>query len=125
MKLTTADNNRLEKCLNDTFKLNERMNRTLVGIIDQQVIRTDNDQNRSTIMAIVFDEDFERYEERKVSALAVFDKHVSVLLNGDIDLSNLTDEEILEQDCWYSVGGGYLCVNATLYNICENIREYI
>jgi hypothetical protein len=101
------------------------MNRTLVGIIDQQVIRTDNDQNRSTITAIVFDEDFERYEERKVSASAVFDKHVSVLIDGDIDLSNLTDEEILEQDWWYSVGGGYLCVNATLYNISENIREYI
>lgn len=126
MKLTFADNNRLDECLDDTIKLNEKMTETLVGIIGDDVIRTDNDKDKSTIFAFVFDEDLEHYREEKISAIAVFEGNVvGLLINGNIDLSDVSDDDLLESDDWYSINGGYILINATLYNICENIREYI
>ena len=37
----------------------------------------------------------------------------------------MTDEAILEMDEWYTMFGGYVLSNATLYNLCENIEEYL
>ena len=37
----------------------------------------------------------------------------------------MTDDEILELDDWYTMFGGHIMSNATLYNICENIEEYL
>lgn len=136
-KIDFIQKNRLSECIQDTINLNQKMVGCLVGIIESvneenKLIRVDRRINiqgvyRSQIYAYVFDMGLEQVTEELVSAIAVFeDNDIGVLLcGGEISLDSLTDEEILELDDWYTIGGGNLICNATLYNICENIEEYI
>ena len=48
-----------------------------------------------------------------------------MLIDNNITLGGMTDDEILELDDWYTMFGGHIMSNATLYNICENIEEYL
>jgi hypothetical protein len=93
----------------------------------KKLIRTDDDENKSSIYAYLFDECFSRYVETRVLAITVFEgRFIGVLLIDDnITLDGMTDDEILELDDWYTIFGGYLMSNATLYNLCENIEEYL
>ena len=136
-KIDFQQKNRLSECIQDTINLNQKMVDCLVDIIksvneENKLIRVDKRTNtqgvfRSQIYAYVFDMGLEQVTEELVSAIAVFeDNDVGVLLcGGEISLDSLTDEEILELDDWYTIVGGNLICNATLYNICENIDEYI
>lgn len=136
-KIDFIQKNRLSECIQDTINLNQKMVGCLVDIIESvneenKLIRVDKRINvqgvfRSQIYAYVFDMGLEQVTEEIVSAIAVFeDNDIGVLLcGGEISLDSLTDEEILELDDWYTIGGGNLICNATLYNICENIEEYI
>jgi hypothetical protein len=106
------------------------MNNILVGILkstEKELIRTDNDIDKSTLYAFVFDDYFTNYTEKKVLAVAVFEgRYVGVLVGENNEtLEGMTDEAILELDEWYTIFGGYLLSNATLYNLCENIEEYL
>jgi hypothetical protein len=106
------------------------MNNILVGILkstEKELIRTDNDIDKSTIYAFVFDDYFTNYTEKKVLAVSVFEgRYVGVLVGENNEtLEGMTDEAILEMDEWYTIFGGYLLSNATLYNLCENIEEYL
>jgi hypothetical protein len=106
------------------------MNNILVGILKstgKELIRTDNDTDKSTIYAFVFDDYFTNYTEKKVLAVAVFEgRYVGVLVGENNEtLEGMTDDAILEMDEWYTIFGGYLLSNATLYNLCENIEEYL
>ena len=136
-KIDFQQKNRLSECIQDTINLNQKMVDCLVDIIksvneENKLIRVDKRINiqgvfRSQIYAYVFDMGLEQVTEELVSAIAVFeDNDIGVLLcGGQITLDSLTDEEILELDDWYTIGGGNLICNATLYNICENIDEYL
>ena len=77
--------------------------------------------------AYLFDDYFTYYEEKRVLAVTIFEgRSIGVLLGANNEtLDGMTDDAILEADEWYTIFGGYLLSNATLYNLCENIEEYL
>lgn len=139
MDLTFEQTNDLVNCIQEVNELNIKMNNTLVGIIkmvsnhlvrtDKDVVKEDNKPTiyHSTIYGMVFDDELDEYKEMKVLAVSVFDnKEIGVLFGTkNITLDGMTDEEILELDDWRTIFGGEISPTYTLYNICENIREYL
>ena len=130
MKLSFQQKQDLSNSIQGVLNLNQDMNNILVGIIkstEKELIRTDNDTDKSTIYAFVFDDYFTNYTEKKVLAVAVFEgRYVGALVGENNEtLEGMTDEAILEMDEWYTMFGGYVLSNATLYNLCENIEEYL
>lgn len=130
MKLSFQQKQDLSNSIQAVLNLNQDMNNILVGILkstEKELIRTDDDMQKSTIYAFVFDDYFTYYTEKKVLAVAVFEgKYVGVLVGEKNEtLDGMTDDAILEMDEWYTIFGGYLLSNATLYNLCENIEEYL
>ena len=130
MKLSFQQKQDLSNSIQAVMNINQDMNNILVGIIkstEKELIRTDNDTDKSTIYAFVFDDYFTNYTEKKVLAVAVFEgRYVGVLVGQENEtLDGMTDDAILELDEWYTIFGGYLLSNATLYNLCENIEEYL
>ena len=130
MKLSFQQKQDLRNSIQSELNLNQDMNNILVGILkstEKELIRTDNDIDKSTIYAFVFDDYFTNYTEKKVLAVAVFEgKYVGVLVGENNEtLDGMTDDAILEMDEWYTIFGGHLLSNATLYNLCENIEEYL
>ena len=130
MKLSFQQKQDLSNSIQGVLNLNQDMNNILVGILkstEKELIRTDNDIDKSTIYAFVFDDYFTNYTEKKVLAVAVFEgRYVGVLVGENNEtLEGMTDDAILEMDEWYTMFGGYVLSNATLYNLCENIEEYL
>lgn len=145
MKITFSQHNDLKECLQETLVLNQKMSDTLVGIIksvsENKIIRTDKQkvkdfQNntifRSPIYAYKFDQNLNKFVEEKISAVAVFeDKTIGILLCGDVEFGeDVTDEILLESSDWYALDyniiyGGFIFQNSTLYNICNNIEDYL
>lgn len=130
MKLSFQQKQDLSNSIQAVLNLNQDMNNILVGILkstEKKIIRTDDDADKSTIYAFVFDDYFENYTERKVIAVTIFEgRFIGVLLGANNEtLDGMTDDAILEADEWYTIFGGYLSSNGTLYNLCENIEEYL
>ena len=144
MKLTFEQHNDLKECLQETLVLNQKMSDTLVGIIksanENQIIRTDRQVVKGfdkdelevlftpAIYAYVYNQNLEQYTEEKVSAITVFeDKTIGILLCGDVVFGeDVTDEILLESSDWHTLDNGTLLGNfTTLYNICENIEDYL
>jgi hypothetical protein len=130
MKLSFQQKQDLNNSIQAVLNINQDMNNILVGILkstEKELIRTDDDTDKSTIYAFVFDDYFTNYTEKKVLAVAVFEgRYVGVLVGENNEtLEGMTDDAILEMDEWYTIFGGYLLSNATLYNLCENIEEYL
>ena len=130
MKLSFQQKQDLSNSIQAVMNINQDMNTILCGILKstgKKLIRTDDDTNKSSIYAYLFDECFSRYVETRVLAVTIFEgRFIGVLLIDDnITLDGMTDDEILELDDWYTIFGGYLMSNATLYNLCENIEEYL
>lgn len=130
MKLSFQQKQDLSNSIQGVLNLNQDMNNILVGILKstgKELIRTDNDANKSTIYAFIFDDYFTNYTEKKVLAVAVFEgRYVGVLVGENNEtLDGMTDDAILEMEEWYTMFGGYVMSNATLYNLCENIEEYL
>lgn len=130
MKLSFQQKQDLSNSIQGVLNLNQDMNNILVGILKstgKELIRTDNDANKSTIYAFIFDDYFTNYTEKKVLAVAVFEgRYVGVLVGENNEtLEGMTDDAILEMEEWYTMFGGYVMSNATLYNLCENIEEYL
>ena len=145
MKITFSQHNDLKECLQETLVLNQKMSDTLVGIIksvsENKIIRTDKQkvkdfQNntifRYPIYAYKFDQNLNKFVEEKISAVAVFeDKTIGILLCGDVEFGeDVTDEILLESSDWYALDysiiyGGFIFQNSTLYNICNNIEDYL
>lgn len=125
----------------DAMDLNIRMEKQLVEIVNEcggenKLIRTDKqaqyDENgklidwRTTIYGHIFDEGLDRNTEERIMAVAVFENNLAVLFGTEYEVfGDMTDEEILELDNWHTIFGGMIMSNATLYNLCENITEYI
>lgn len=130
MKLSFQQKQDLSNSIQGVLNLNQDMNNILVGILkstEKKLIRTDNDADKSTIYAFVYDDYFTFYEEKRVLAVTIFEgRFIGVLVGAaNATLDGMTDEAILEMDEWYTINGGYLLSNATLYNLCENIEEYL
>ena len=130
MKLSFQQGLDLSNSLQAVRNINQDMNNILCGILKstgKKLIRTDDNTNKSSIYAYLFDEYFGRYEEKRVLAVTIFEgRFIGVLLIDDnITLDGMTDDEILELDDWHTMFGGLIMSNATLYNLCENIEEYL
>jgi hypothetical protein len=130
MKLSFQQKQDLSNSIQGVLNLNQDMNNILVGILkstDKKLIRTDDDTDKSSIYAYLFDDYFTYYEEKRVLAVTIFEgRFIGVLLiEDDTTLDGMTDDEILELDNWYTMFGGYILSYATLYNLCENIEEYL
>ena len=130
MKLSFQQGLDLSNSLQAVRNINQDMNNILCGILKstgKKLIRTDDNTNKSSIYAYLFDEYFSRYEEKRVLAVTIFEgRFIGVLLIDDnITLDGMTDDEILELDDWHTMFGGLIMSNATLYNLCENIEEYL
>ena len=130
MKLSFQQKQDLSNSIQAVLNINQDMNNILVGILkstEKELIRTDDDTDKSSIYAYLFDDYFTYYEEKRVLAVTIFEgRFIGVLLiEDDTTLDGMTDDEILELDNWYTMFGGYILSNATLYNLCENIEEYL
>lgn len=130
MKLSFQQKQDLSNSIQAVLNINQDMNNILVGILkstDKKLIRTDDDTDKSSIYAYLFDDYLTYYEEKRVLAVTIFEgRFIGVLLiEDDTTLDGMTDDEILELDNWYTMFGGYILSNATLYNLCENIEEYL
>ena len=130
MKLSFQQKQDLSNSIQTVMNINQDMNNILVGILKstgKELIRTDNNTDKSSIYAYLFDDYFTYYEEKRVLAVTIFEgRFIGVLLiEDDTTLDGMTDDEILELDNWYTMFGGYILSNATLYNLCENIEEYL
>ncbi len=119
----------------DAMDLNIRMEKQLVEIVNEcggenKLIRTDiqreNEKWRTTIYGHIFDESLDRNTEERIMAVTVFENNLAVLFGAEYEVfGDMTDKEILELDNWHTIFGGMIMSNATLYNLCENITEYI
>lgn len=79
-------------------------------------IETD-DECYETLNAIIFDEAADSFVECTIDAVKVVDD----------DLYIHTEDIYQDYDSnkWYGVMGGLVLINATLYNLCEIIPEYL
>ena len=103
MKLSFQQKQDLSNSIQGVLNLNQDMNNILVGILkstEKELIRTDNDIDKSTIYAFVFDDYFTNYTEKKVLAVAVFEgRYVGVLVGENNEtLEGMTDDAILEMN---------------------------
>ena len=125
----------LKSLTQKTYDLNSEMEKKLVEIVNEcggenKLIRTDiqrvNENLRTTIYGYLFDEGLDKTTEHRIMAITIFENELAVLFGEEYEVfGDMTDEEILELDSWHSIFGGLIMSNATLYNLCENIAEYI
>ena len=130
-KITNKQNQNLNKLTENVLKLNVQMEKQLIEIVKANggLIRTDDADCKDTIFGYVYDDILEKSIEQKVLAVAVFeDNDLGVLMGDTYEMfdDDETDEQILEYDNWHIIEGiGKVVINATLYNICENLWEYL
>ena len=130
-KITNKQNQNLNKLTENVLKLNVQMEKQLIEIVKANggLIRTDDADCKDTIFGYVYDDILEKVIEQKVLAVAVFeDNDLGVLMGDTYEMfdDDETDEQILEYDNWHIIEGiGKVVINATLYNICENLWEYL
>lgn len=130
-KITNKQNQKLNKLTENVLKLNVQMEKQLIEIVKANggLIRTDDADCKDTIFGYVYDDILEKVIEQKVLAVAVFeDNDLGVLMGDTYEMfdDDETDEQILEYDNWHIIQGiGAVVINATLYNICENLWDYL
>ena len=130
-KITNKQNQNLNKLTENVLKLNVQMEKQIIEIVKANggLIRTDDADCKDTIFGYVYDDILEKSIEQKVLAVAVFeDNDLGVLMGDTYEMfdDDETDEQILEYDNWHIIEGiGKVVINATLYNICENLWEYL
>lgn len=119
----------LEEYLSSVRKLDIQVEKQLIEIVkaNGNLIRTDQTEHKDTILGFIFDEEIDRYIDKKVLAITVIGNQLCVLLdefNVVLD-EETTDEELLESDDWEPITAGLMIVNATFVSICESISQYI
>ena len=120
---------KLEELVKNTIELNLQMEKQLIEFVKEHgnLIRTDQTEHKDTISGLIFDEEIDRYIDKKVLAIAAFGNRLCVLLDEfyvKLD-EDITDEELLESDDWEHITAGMMIVNATFVSICEGISQYI
>lgn len=128
-KITDKQIQNLEEYLSSVRKLDIQVEKQLIEIVkaNGNLIRTDQTEHKDTISGFIFDEEIDRYIEKKVLAITVIGNQLCVLLdefNVVLD-EETTDEELLESDDWEHITAGMMIVNATFVSICEGISQYI
>lgn len=99
-------------------KQNVEMHKALVEAVKDAggEIET-TDESCDNLYALIFDEGEQTYIECKIDKIKVIGDN---LLIHTADIYQYKDE-----DEWYPVMGGLVLINATLYNLCEVIPEYL
>ena len=111
--------NKLEELTKKNREFSKEMEKTLVEFTKKAggKINTCNDDiSNDIIYAYVWDEVEETYLEKKVIEVEVENNNLVIKL--DYGLST-------EKDCKYTIFGGLILINATLYNLCECLWEYV
>ena len=126
---TTATTQNLEEYLSSVRKLDFQVEKQLIEIVkaNGNLIRTDQTEHKDTISGLIFDEEIDRYIDKKVLAIAAFGNQLCVLLDEfyvKLD-EDITDEELLKSDDWEPITSGMMIENATFVSICEGISQYI
>ena len=101
-------------------KQNVEMYNTLIEVVNKAggIIDTSNeDKQNDFVYAIVYNESMEHYMDYRVDSVRSVNGYLEVHLS-DYD----SDEE---EDSWFSIMGGMVLINATLYDLCEVLPEYI
>jgi len=122
---------KLELLVDAANSLNNEMHNALVEFLKEHngFIRTDEVKGKDPIYAYIVNIG-SAYEtqECRILAVALFDNEVCILPDYTCDMVNLegmTNEEILESDDWVSLMGGECIINATAYQLCECLEEYV
>lgn len=127
----------LKELVKEANSLNEKMHTAIVEVLKQHggLIRTDNTEREiekmplcDIIYTVSMDGDYVPNTEKEVLAVSLDkEEQVCVLpdLSGYETIGGLTDQEVLDCDNWEVINGGYTMKNATLYNICEALEQYV
>lgn len=101
----------LNQLTQEVIDLSDRMIDAVTRFVKEHggSIDTSDTSYRTTIYAYVYNEELEVCEEAKVLKVEVSQDELCISTERDM----------------YSIDGGYVLVNATMYNICEAIHEYI
>ena len=128
-KITNKQIQNLEEYLSSVRKLDLQVEKQLIEIVkaNGNLIRTDQTEHKDTILGFIFDEEIDRYIDKKVLAITTIGNQLCVLLDEfDVELDEeTTDEELLESDDWEPITAGMMLVSDTFVNICERISQYI
>ena len=122
----------LKTLLTRQNELNVQMEKQLIEILKEHgnLIRTDQTEHKDTILGFIFDEEIDRYIDKKVLAITVIGNQLCVLL-GELDAEldeDITDEELLaisDDWDWEPITAGMMLVSDTFVNICERISQYV
>ena len=101
----------LDQLTQEVIDLSDKMIDAVTRFVNKHggFIDTSDDSYKTTIYSYIFNEDLERCEEVKVDGVKVVDDTLCIVTEQDI----------------YAIIGGYVLVNATMYNLCEAIHEYV
>lgn len=129
-KITDKQIDNLDKLTSSVNDLNVQMEQQLLEILKANggFVRTDNTEYSDMIYGYLIDIDFDRCTEKKVLAVKVDEDDDLCVLLGEFYEEfddDETDEQILGRDDWYAITGGMMLVTPTLYNICENLWDYL
>lgn len=110
---------KLRELAQKAVALSHEMENAIIELVNNAggcVDTSNEDFQCDTIYAYVWSEYDETYVEKRV--VKVRTDGNSLIIKLDYALSE-------EEDCEYSIFGGLVLINATLYNLCECIEEYI
>lgn len=101
----------LNQLTQEVIDLSDRMIDAVTRFVNEHggFIDTSDDSYKTTIYGYVFNDNLERCEEVKVDSVKVIDDTLCIVTS----------------QATYVVIGGYVLVNATMYNLCEAIHEYV
>ena len=123
---------KLEELVKNTIELNLQMEKQLIEFVKEHgnLIRTDQTEHKDTILGFIFDEEIDRYIDKKVLAITTIGNQLCVLLGEiyeelDEEPTEPTEEDILDGDCWQPITAGMMIENATFVSICESISQYV
>ena len=101
----------LNQLTEEVIALSDRMIDAVTRFVKEHggSIDTSDTSYKTTIYAYVYNEELERCEEVEVLKVEVVQDELCISTERDT----------------YSVDGGYVLVNATMYNLCEALHEYV
>jgi hypothetical protein len=111
--------NKLVELTDKVMELSKEMEKALIEFTKKAggKINTCNDDGSNDIIyAYVWDEEEQTYLEKKVIEVEVENDHLVITLGYRLST---------EEDSKYSIFGGLILINATLYNLCEVLWEYV
>jgi hypothetical protein len=111
--------NKLVELTAKVVELSKEMEKSLIEFTKKaggKIDTCNNDRHNDTIYAYVWDEVEETYLEKKV--IEVEAENDNLVITLDYGLST-------EEDCKYTIFGGLILINATLYNLCDYLWEYV